>query len=105
MYAINAKINMSEYNYILATEIESLGFKDDGNRNFSKEIDGDGLILHLTDEKTHYELSLLDTFVFELVVLPEKLTNLDQIRELTNYLTPENAWKTHRRIRATFSKT
>ena len=96
---------MSEYNYILATEIESLGFKYDGNRNFSKEIDGDGLILHMTDEKTHYELSLLDTFVFELVVLPDNPTSFDLLQELTNYLTPENAWKTHRRIRATFSKT
>lgn len=94
---------MSEYTYILDTELKRIGFKIDGYRNFSKEIDGEGLILHITDERTHYELSLLDTFDFKFAVLPVKPTNFDLLQEVVNDLTPEKAWELHRKIRSTFS--
>lgn len=94
---------MSAYNYIMDTEFERIGFKDDRNRSFSKEIDGEALILHVTDQKTHYELSLLDTFEFKLAMLPDKPTNLDLIQEIVKVLTPAKAWELHKKIRSTFA--
>lgn len=93
---------MSEYLYIMDTDFKRIGFKYDGNRSFSKEIDGEALILHVTDEKTHYELSLLDTDEFKIVVLPAKPTDLDQLQEVLDELTPVKAWALHIKIRATF---
>jgi len=92
---------MSIYEYISPSQLEEIGFKDKGNRLFSMDID-ENLLLHVSDEKTHYVLSLIDTFDFKLVELPLKLASFELIHEAVKSLTPEMAWHIHKKYRATF---
>lgn len=94
---------MSLYEYILPSQFEQIGFKQSSRRMFTIEIDGVDLLLHVTDEHTHYALSLLDTIEFKLVELPFKLKSFVLIEEVTKALTPSAAWEIHKKLRSTFA--